>query len=59
MKKENRVLAVSQIFCGYDDIEYLLRHLASVIAPAREQEDDSLWDITNRVCDQYLCPTAA
>jgi hypothetical protein len=56
--KEVSSTSVLQLFCGCDDLEYLVRNLARVIVPGPEQED-SLWDLTNRICDRYMCPIAA
>ncbi len=58
MREGTRTARVSQLFCGYEDIEYLIRTLTRVIVPVLEEED-SLWELTNRVCDRYMCPMAA
>lgn len=50
--------AVSQLFCGYEEIEVLVRNLARVIVPALEEEG-SLWELTNRVYDRYMYRLAA
>lgn len=39
------------------ECDSLIRHIASLVLPSTIQE--SIWDITNRVCDRYLRTNAS
>ena len=58
MRSENRTVAFLPLPNRYPPPEKCLGDIAAAILP-RLVEFDSIWELTNTICDRYLEPVAA
>ena len=59
MRSEDRTVAVlPPPLSGYNQVENYPGDIARLLLPKLD-EFDSIWELTNSVCDRYLEPVAA
>ena len=58
MRSENRAVVVLPLSNGYHQLENCGGDVASALL-SKLDEFDSLWELTNSICDRYLQPAAA
>ncbi len=58
MRSENRTVAVLPLPSSYRQAENCAGDMAAVILPKLD-EFDSIWELTNSICDRYMEPVAA
>ena len=58
VRSENRIVAFLPLSSGYYPAENCPGDIAAAILP-RLVEFDSIWELTNNICDRYLEPVAA
>jgi len=59
MRNEKRTVAVlAPPWSGYQQLENYADDIAGALLP-RLIEFDSIWELTNSICDRYLEPVAA
>ena len=58
MRSENRTVAVLPLPSSYHQAENRAGDIAAVILPKLD-EFDSIWELTNSICDRYMEPVAA
>jgi len=58
VRSENRTVAFLPLLSGYLLVENCPGDIAAAILP-RLVEFDSIWELTNNICDRYLEPAAA